>query len=432
MTEPKKKRPNGAGTIRERTLRDGSKRYDVQVRLDGRKVTVAGGGGLESHDKAIAVLAAFHTEREAAGLFVPRDVGIMTVRRLGELWLASVAHKGTTDARRWNARVLTADFIDWPVTQVDEDAGARWIDTMARTLIAKGKAAGTYPTRGTLQTVLCTVRSAFRWGKIQKHVGRNPFANVTINESTSHARKGTAMGDGFDYLRADEVTRILESQRLPLRPRVAYTLLAFTGARPKDLYRADWKQVDVASGTIRYWSHKRKRWYTVHMLPVALEIMRTWWIKSGRRASGLLFPGRTGKPHTDGYDFGWADTRGARKWKKRLRSGELRLYKTRVGVTVTPGWRTKIGIQRDVPLYSLRHTCASHLLLGTPLFTGGRRWSPEEVASQLGHADLSTVTTYMVALNIASQGAAEESRALIAAQKPAQPAALSGGPRRKR
>jgi hypothetical protein len=51
------------------------------------------------------------------------------------------------------------------------------------------------------------------------------------------------------------------------------------------------------------------------------------------------------------------------------------------------------------------------------MFTGGRRWSLEEVASQLGHADLSTVRRYAVALGLASKSAVEESRAALKAQK---------------
>ena len=226
------------------------------------------------------------------------------------------------------------------------------------------------------------------------------------------APKATPAGEGFDYLHEPEVRRILDSGDLHQRPRTAFVLLAFTGARPMDLYRLGWDSVDISAATVRYWSHKRDRFYVAHMLPNALDVLRTWWLASGRPSTGLLFPGAGGEPHADGYDWGWPDKREKKHVRWSLADGSTTGRKEDE-VTVTPGWRSRIGIRRDLPLYSLRHTAASHLLLGTELFTGGRRWSLEEVASFLGHADLSTVRRYAVSLGLASQRAVEESRVAL-------------------
>jgi integrase len=405
-----RKKP-GAGHIRTRTLKDGSVRYDVLVRENGKQVAIK--GGLVDHSEAEAYLAAWHVQQRSVGLPVPDDTGIVTVRQLGKLYLAGITERTRdTDEPRWRARVETAEFIDWPVTQLSERAVRRWLDTMARTPIATGKSAGKPPSRGTLSAALGVLRAALRYAVIQEFVDINVAERVTIKGSTLAAPKGTAAGDGYEYLHEDEVRRILEAEKLPQRQRTAFVLLAFTGARPKDLYRLTWDRVDVQGATVRYRSHKRDRDYTVHLLPPALEVLRAWWIRSGRPGKGYVFVGPNGKPHAKGYDWGWADTIGQRKWKYRLRSGELRTS-TAKGKTTTPGWRAKIGIRRPLALYSLRHTCASHLLLGTQLFTGGKEWSLEQVASQLGHADMSTVRRYAVSLGLASKRAVEESREAI-------------------
>jgi integrase len=445
-SKPKEaKKPNGSGHIRARTLSDGSLRYDVLIKPDGVKQETLK-GGLKDRTEADAYLAAWYVQRSNAGLNVPVDTGIVTVRKLGQMYLASIEkqiRKFRTQRKRWNARLVFAEFIDWPLTQLSEVAVRRWIDTMAQTVITVGKSAGKTPERGTLSTALSVLRAALKYGVIKGLIDRNAAKDVTISESTMSAPQGTSAGDGFDYLYEREVKAVLESKVLPGRPRTAYVLLAFTGARPMDLYLLDWEQVDVTAATVRYWSHKRKRHYTAHLLPQALKVLRAWWIKAGQPKTGLVFPGPDGKPHTDGYDWGWQDTRGRRMsvWYNdntgarelsarpgpKTDAGALdkkaavrlrRLHgdrQERKGeeVEVRQGWRSKIGIERNLPLYSLRHTCASHLLLGTKMFTGGRRWSMPEVASHLGHADLSTVRRYCVALGIMSLVAVEESRALL-------------------
>lgn len=399
----------GSGHIRTRHTSKGE-RYDVLVREDGKQRTLK--GGLDSHAEAEAYLAAWHVEREAAGLYVPFDTGIMTVRKMGDLYLASLSpEKLDTGGSLWRARVETAEFIDWPLTQLEERGVRRWVDTMARTPIASGKRKGKRPQRQTLQNALNLLRAAFKWAVIRGHADTNPAKNVSISDSTTEAI-GTGAGD-YDYLHVDEVRRILESPALPQRARVAFTLLAFTGARPKDLYLLTWDRVDIAGQTVRFRTHKKDRDYLAHLLPVALDALREWWAKSGRRATGLVFPGPDGEPHTKGYDWGWADTRAQRKWKKHNRSGVLKAYVSREPAKTSPGWRSKIGIRRPVALYSLRHTCASQLLLGADLFTGGRIWSLPEIASHLGHADTKTVERYAKALGVASKRAVEESRVAI-------------------
>jgi integrase len=357
-------------------------------------------GSFESKGKAEAMLALHAVRRADAGHYVPADIGVLTLRRLGHLYLDALpAHRLVTDKSRWAARVESAEFIDWPLTQVSEMTVRRWVDLMARTDIADGKSKGKRPSRSTLQNALNLLRSALRWAVIQGHVDTNAAKNITISESTIATPHTSAVGEMFDFLREDEVKKLIEAD-LPPAQKAAFTLLAFTGARPKDLYLLTWDRVDVRAALVRFRTHKKHRNYVASLLPIALEAIRTWWMACGQPVAGLVFLGPKnyehpkGRPHAKGYDWGWADSE-PQPGKK---------YE---------GYRVRAGIRRHVPLYSLRHTAATHLLLGSDLYTGGRRWSPEEVASFLGHADLSTVRRYMVGLGIASMKAVEESRVAL-------------------
>ncbi len=374
--------------IRTRTLKDGSNRYDAIVWERGKQRLL---GAFETEAHAIAVRHAYFHELARQAGDDPYDSGALTVRQLGELYLDSLSDTAQqTDRSRWRARVDTAEFADWPAVQLTEKAVRRWVDKMARTKIATGKSKGRLPQRTTIQNTLNLLRDALRWAVIEDHLDTNAAERVTISGSTTATIESGA--DEYDYLRVDEVRKILACS--DQRARVAFTLLAFTGARPKDLYLLTWDRVDVPGAMVRFRTHKKNRDYLAHLLPVALDAMREWWMRSGRPTEGLVFAGPKGAPHAKGYDWGWTGSYG--------RDGEQ-----------LDGWREKIGIKRSVPLYSLRHTCASQLLLGAELFTGGRTWSFAEIASHLGHADTKTVERYARSLGVASKRAVEESREAI-------------------
>lgn len=387
----KQRKPPGTGHVRTRTTKAGEVRHQVIVKVGGKQRVLVTG----TKELADSHLAAWHLQQSNAGKFVPTDSGVLTVRKVGYLYLESISETTReTSKSRWKARVEDfAEFIDWPITQVSEQHVRKWIDKTCRTPIATGKSAGEKPKRQTVQNALNLLRDVFRFALVEEFIRTNPAVGVTIRSSTVAKPRGRDASE-FDYLHEDEVLRLLESKELPKKQRVAFTLLAFTGARPKDLYKLTWDRVDVVGKTVSYRSHKKGKDYLVHLLPRAHDVLIEWWMAHGRPGRGLVFSGPSGKPHTKGYDWGWADS------------------EPTPGNRVS-GYRSRSGIRRPIALYSLRHSCASHLLLGTNLFTGGRTWSAEEIASQLGHSDLSTVRRYMVALGIASKRAVEESRKLL-------------------
>ncbi len=294
----KSTRGYGGGHIRRRVLKSGKERFDVLVKVEGKQKTLA---STSTEEKALAYIAAHAAERLHQGKFVPDDIGVITLRHLGEMFLAALPESRLeTDKSRWKARIAeTAEFIDYPLTQIGEPAVRRWIDTMARTKIATGKSRGKRPARSTLQNPLNLLRGVFRWGVIHGYLFTNPAERVTIRGSTITAPRTGGLGEAFDYLREGEVKKLLGAD-LPPAQKTAFTLLALTGARPKDLYLLTWDRVDVRGATIMYRTHKKHRNYPAHLLPQAHEAIRTWWLARGQPATGLVFPGPKGLPHTKG------------------------------------------------------------------------------------------------------------------------------------
>lgn len=412
---PRKELPKG---VRKRTLKNGSVVYDALVYEKRKQILL---GVCDTVSEAEALRHAYFHCRVEEGESIPHDTGILTLRELGHLYLDTLSPVALkTNKSRWKARVADlAEFIDWPLSQIDENHVRIWVDRMCETPIATGKSAGELPGRTTVQSSIDLLRAAFRWAAMprQGYVTTNPVANVTIKSSTTTKPKGTKWL--FDYLREDEAKKLMETDVLGLEPKTKFLVLMFSGARPSDVWRLEWQRIDWSAETVEFGNKKTGRPYVVNMLPQLAAALREWWLASGRRQRGLVFPsGATDEVYADGYDAGWADKKERRHWSWRVKgerehtrdaAGEHR-HNKKEHVAVTPGYRTKVGIRRPVPLYALKHTLACHLLLGTPLFTGGRRWSREEIQSQLGHKSSKATERYMLALGLASRRAAEESR----------------------
>jgi integrase len=414
MARKKPKPLPQAKGIRERTLGDGRKVYDPLVQIDGKQRSL---GACDTRDEAVAMRFAFFQSEAAKTSRVPRDATTLAVAQLGYMCLSN-----EWDLDRWRARVVEmAEFADWNAVQVLPEHVQIWIDKMATTPIKTGRSAGELPTRGTLHSAISLLRRVYKWARMpaRKYVTHNPVDGITIGNSTDV--KPRSKRNVLDYLRENEVKQLLDAPRdkLPLEPRTKFITSVFSGARPSDVWRLRWERIDWAAESIQFTSAKTSkeeaRDYVVHALPQLTAALREWWLACGRPTHGLVFPSESGEVYARGYDAGWSDKRERRHWKWEV-DGEVKRNKSEE-VRVTRGYRSACGIAREVPLYALRHTAASHLLLGSPLFTGGRMWSREEVQSQLGHRDSKATEFYLRSLGILGRRAALESKAALREMK---------------
>lgn len=411
--------------IRRRVNADGSVVFDplVWVDVDGKRKQRSL-GACDTFDEAVALRHAHFKKMARKGEPVRADPGILTVAQLGALALADAPE---WDVDRWRARVLEmAEFATWPATQVTEEHVQVWVHQMATTPIATGRGKGKPPSRPTVYSALSLLRRVYRWGKMpaRRYVTHNPAQHVTITNSTEVRLQ--SQRNALDYLREDEAQKLLEAPRevMPLEAKAKFCTIMVAGPRPIDVWRLRWERFDWRGECIRFTSSKTSRHggsdYVVHPLPQLWAVLREWWLASGRPTAGLVFPAGVNEDGSErvyarGYDADWQDKRARRKSRRRpeLHDGQ----ELRAPLKVTPGWRSKLGIKRDVPLYALRHTAACHLLLGTPSFTGGRMWSREEVQAQLGHKDSAATEHYMLSLGILGRRAAAESKAALRRQR---------------
>ena len=187
--------------------------------------------------------------------------------------------------------------------------------------------------------------------------------------------------DGWTFLSAAEIAQLLDSAELPLPVRLRFGTAIFTGLRQSELWALRWDDIDDLEGaapmlavrrSTRGGAPKSGRARIAPLLPPAVEMLVRW-----RRlcdsTDGLVFPAPDGM-YRPNYDSGWSD-------RRMRRGGEL---------VVEPGWKTRAGIERHVRFHDLRHTTASHLVMGT----WGRAWRLEEVQRFMGHTSIGVTQRY--------------------------------------
>ncbi len=417
----KKQKPaNPTRGMLVRQREDGTTTYTPLAKVNGKQKSL---GTFEDLDEARAVRHAYFKHKAAKGERAPAQSGVFTVAELGALCLKDAPE---WDVDRWRKRVLEmAEFAQWPAVEVGREHVQIWLDQMATTPIEKGVNAGELPTRATLTSALALLRRVFKWAAMpaRKYVSRNPCEGVTIGNSTD--QKPKTRRRQLDYLREPECQLLLDAPRhvLPLEPRTKFLVLLFSGARPADVWRLEWPCIDWANESIRFTSTKtsgqQNRDYIVHALPQLMAALREWHMHCGRRDEGLVFRNEDGQVYARGYDAGWPDKK-SRQHRFKYEGGQVVEHWKDEAVRIERGYRHKLGITRDAPLYAFRHTLASHLLLGTKLFTGGRSWSREEVQSQLGHLDSKATEAYCRSLGILGKRASTESKAALKLQKKAE------------
>ena len=166
---------------------------------------------------------------------------------------------------------------------------------------------------------------------------------------------------GVHPLSRDEVRTILGTLS-GARDRGLVSVLAGAGLRPGEALALRWEDVGDRSLAVRRSvalggekDTKNRRVRNVELSDALRDALRSWRLESGIR-SGLVFPGRDGKP--------WSDT-------------QYRNWRTRVFHRAAPG----------VNPYDLRHTRASEL------FAEGR--NPAWIAEQMGHTLQTLLSTYV-------------------------------------
>lgn len=223
------------------------------------------------------------------------------------------------------------------------------------------------------------IDAALNEGLLQSH----PFYKVRLPPMPDAEDKWT-------WLETDEIKAVLSLQhfdhgtevvgRLDAERRAVYAILIFAGLRGIEVKRLEWDHVFLTGPRprieVRKGAKTKNSIRDVPLLPPVIRYLDAWKHFGGIvRARGLVFPNDCGRPFQKTHKWAWNDRQNGRNKK---------------GLRITPGTKTRAGIERHVRFHDLRHTCASHLVQGTWM----EPMDLQEVRDWLGHSDISVTQRY--------------------------------------
>ena len=190
-----------------------------------------------------------------------------------------------------------------------------------------------------------------------------------------------AVHEPWTFLEPAEVAAVTGCPEIPDPERTIYTVAIYTGLRLGELWGLRWEDVrldgDRPEVTVRRSHAGATKSGKVRRVPLLPQARAALDALAGRR-DGWVFPGEHGQRRRDD------DARWSPGWRFVDRASGAR---ERVAVN---GYRLRAGITRRVRFHDLRHTCASHLLMGT----WGVRLPIEEVSAWLGHSSTAVTQRY--------------------------------------
>jgi integrase len=355
-------------------------RWRVRVSADGRRVSL---GSYDTRADAERMLAAYLAEVTEGAIVAP---GSVTLRAWGREWLdrrelhgsrlRAVVRSVADERSRWTRHVEASELADLPlesITPPDVDDFAAWlrrresVHTVWTRDGAEHRPTGRRLSARTQSHVLRLLRQCLGEAVAAGILERNPAAAVRV------ALQGTRDRTDDDWLRAEEIGRLLACDAIPERERAVYAAALGLALRQSDLrcLRVDDVRLDDALGPhVVVDVAKTATRHRVPVLPWLAPWLRAQLARVG--TSPWVFPRGDGERYAAGYDFRWSEKR---QTGKATRASALE----------------RAGIARRVTFHDLRGTCATHLALGT----WGRRWSLHEVQRMLAHSDQRVTERYV-------------------------------------
>ncbi|TAK25737.1 MAG: site-specific integrase [Myxococcaceae bacterium] len=370
------RRTAGSGSIDQLA----SGRFRVRMTFsDGSRKNL---GPYTTREEAERMLNASLAELADAGL---APTGAETLLTWGDTWLDRRENSGVhraiaTERSTWKNHIATAPFASWPLADITRREVRDWVETLSRKKAMAPAAWKTGKPRRTTRTLsrqsvvhaLNLLRKCLADAIDDDRLsGDNPARDVRV------PKKHTTQ-DAWTYLTADEIQHLLSTDAVPQAARQLFTVAIYTGLRQGELWGLCWTDVHLDGPqphlVVRY-SHKGPtksgKIRHVPLLAPARAALRSWKDHCPKSVGGLVFPTVTGCRRRKSDEAGWRDRHITK-------------------VVIEPGFKTLAGITRRVRFHDLRHTCASHLVMGT----WGRAWRIEEVCALLGHSEIGVTQRY--------------------------------------
>lgn len=353
------------GSISKRRMRDGRIHFRVRVQLHRQTKSL---GTYETEEEAELVLAAFweqHGDRPS----------VMTVSSWGATWLqlreTDGVHRSVPRERSvWRQHIETASFAHWPIRRLERKHVVRWIAELGRknalkqTFSPKTKTSttvgkGNRVSRSTIQKALALLRKCLNDAADLGYIPQNPALGVSVP-------KRATTEEPWTYLSREEIAALF-ALPLTLTQRATFAVAIYTGLRAGELWGLRWSDVilkgDRPQLIVRHSFREPTKSGRVRRPPLlAPARIALRQLMQERSAIGgmLVFPAKGGGCHASGYEGRW----------------------TRIS--------KQLDLGRRVRFHDLRHTCASHLVMGT----WGKAWDLQRVRDMLGHSSVTVTERY--------------------------------------
>jgi integrase len=347
-----------------------SGRFRVRVRVNGKRK----GDTFATRDEAERQRATLAVLHRATAEAMPPEPEALTLAAWGKTWLerrvevAEVRHP-QHDVTRWELHIGGSALDAMALEDIRPKHVTAWIDAMTKRRKAKGG-----PGRVSAQTIrraFALLRLALSDAVRAELIESNPAVGAKLPKPKAPT---------WAFLTAAEIASVERgAPGVPEPSRRAFVVAIYTGLRAGELIALRWGDVTLDGPRPEVHvqrSHdgppKSGKTRRVPLLPSALGALRAHRAEAGDVGTDdLVFPTVLGHQRHPGNDFGWS---------VKVRNGKP-----------GPGYRVKLGVERYVRLHDLRHTCASHLAMGT--WTASP-WPLQDVARWLGHSSVAITERY--------------------------------------
>lgn len=347
-----------------------SGRFRVRVWVEGQKK----GDTFATREEAEQQRATLAVMHRATAQALPPEPKALTLAAWGKTWLERREELGEVrhpqgDRTRWDLHIGGCELAGMALADIRPKHITSWIDATTKRRKAKGAPGRVSPQ--TVRRAFALLRLALADAVRAEHIEANPAAGAKLPK---------AKAAPWAFLAAEEVAAVVRgAPGVPEESRRAFVVAIFTGLRQGELIALRWGDVTLDGPRPELHvqrSHdgppKNGKPRRVPLLPHALEALQGLRREAGDVApEALVFPTLRGHQRHRGNDFGWS----------------VKITRGQPG----PGYRLKLGITRYVRFHDLRHTCASHLAMGT--WTSSP-WPLQDVARWLGHGSVAITERY--------------------------------------
>lgn len=344
-----------SASISRHVARDGRIRFRVQGRLDGERVAI---GLYDDEERAL--------DEKLAWLAVHQgDSSSLTVGSWGEQWLklretGGMVRSALDDRRRWNKYIAKDPVARVVLRSLSRRHVVEWRDRLLRLPSRRGGRLAAQTVRNAWYLLSGCLLDAIE----REHIDASPMASMKVPEVIETERS-------LRFLSAKQIGKLLERELAP-HQRSIFTVAIYAGLRAGELCGLRWCDVALAGEhpelhvcRSRGGPPKGNRSRRVPLLGPAVEALKAWRREQPGVGEALVWP---------------SDGRGSKKGKELPGGCHARGYDA--------GWAL---LGYDETFHDLRHTCASHLVMGT--------WTDRpleliEVRDWLGHASIKTTERY--------------------------------------